>query len=134
MKKIDDYPAITRNGKKFINICESDEVFENKGRKIEFADDADMQIAVFRIHGELHCFTNICPHRHKEKIYEAIFNLDKTSLMCPEHGWTYDIETGHNDNKKVGLKNLKKFEIFEEDGKVYVEKPEVEIPAWRKNL
>ncbi len=118
------------DGVEFVPVCKVDDVFEGKGIRIAFEDDQDMQVAIIKKDGEFHCLSNVCPHRHKDKIYQGIIRGDR--IMCPEHGWTYSIETGQNVNKKQGLKSLNKYEIFEEDGIVYIEKPWKEIPRWRR--
>ena len=89
-----------------------------------------MQLAVFRIEGELYCFTNICPHRHQPKIYDGI--IKDSTVTCPEHGWTYSILNGDNTNQMQGIRHLKKYRIFEENGLIFIEKPALEIPKWRQ--
>ena len=124
------YPLSMIEGKEFAQVCFSNEVHEGKGLKIAFPEDADMQVAIFRVEGNLYCVSNICPHEHTEKMYQGI--IDDKKLVCPYHAWTYSLETGKNINLKRGIKSLKKYNIFEKDGKVYIEKPELEIPLWRK--
>ena len=124
-----NFETIIKDDKHFLNVIESKNLFESKGINIAFDEDSDMQLAVFRIKGQLYCFSNICPHRHAEEIFNGI--VQDMQITCPMHGWTYFIESGKNINPKQGLKCLKKYEIFETDGKVYVEKPALEIPKWR---
>lgn len=121
------------NGKIFAMIANSKDISDGRGYKFQFPEDDDMQIAVFRYAGKLYCLHNICPHRHAERIFEAIINEDKT-VTCPLHFWTYSLETGMNVNQKQGIKNLKKYDIFEIDGKVWVEKPPFAPPKWRDSL
>ena len=114
----------------FIKICKSKEVFESKGLKIQFDGDDDFQLAIFRVNGNLYCLENICPHRHADRIFEGI--IDNLTVMCPLHGWTYSLETGQNVNQRQGIKSLKNFKVIEIDGNVYIEKPNFEIPKWRR--
>ena len=114
----------------FIKICKSKEVFELKGLKIQFDGDDDFQLAIFRVNGNLYCLENICPHRHADRIFEGI--IDNLTVMCPLHGWTYSLETGQNVNQRQGIKSLKNFKVIEIDGNVYIEKPNFEIPKWRR--
>jgi nitrite reductase/ring-hydroxylating ferredoxin subunit len=118
------------DGISFVRTYKSDDVYEGKGKKIEFDEDVDMQVAIFRVKGKLHCFSNICPHRHQPDIFNSI--LQGNRISCPQHAWTYYIETGMNVNQRQGIKNLKKFSIFEKDGWVYIEIPELHIPKWRE--
>lgn len=117
------------DGKKYLILCPSSEIFEGKGKKFQFGEEFEMQIAVFRYKGELFAVYNICPHRHIDRIYDGI--LRDGFVMCPEHGWTYSLYTGENKFQKQGQKGLKKFEVFEKNGFVYIEEPTFEIPKWK---
>lgn len=123
---------VTKDGKLFVIICDSHKVKEGKGLRIAFDEDVDMQVAVFRIKNKLYCVSNICPHRHATRIYEGI--VKDLKVTCPLHGWTYSIETGENVDKTQGIKNLIKYDIFETDGKVFIEKPVLSIPKWREDF
>ncbi len=128
-KKFDE---IVKDGKTYVYICDSDEAKEGKGLRIAFEQDVDMQFAVFRIKNNLYCVSNICPHRHATKIFEGI--IKGLTVTCPLHGWTYSLVTGENTNTHQGIKRLNKYEIFEEDDKVFMEKPILKIPKWREDL
>lgn len=117
-------------GKTYARVVRAEDVFEKKGVKIQFPDDIDMQVAIMRFEGELYALRNICPHRHADQIYNGIIKGE--NLMCPLHGWTYDIKTGQNVNRKQGTKSLQKYDLFVEDGWVWLEKPKLEIPKWRQ--
>lgn len=120
------------NGKLYVEACLSSSLIEGKGKQIVFHEDDDMQLAIFKIDGNLYCLDNICPHRHQDKIFEGIILKKEMTIMCPLHAWTYSIVTGENVNKRQGIKSLKKYDIFEEDGKIFVEKPLLNIPKWRR--
>ena len=119
-------------GKEFIYICNSKNVYEKKGIKVEFTEEADMQVAIFRLKGELFCVSNICPHRHTDHIYEGI--IEDKNIICPVHGWTYSLETGKNINPHQGLRSLIHYDILEIEDKIYIEKPDLIIAEWKKNL
>lgn len=42
-------------------------------------------------HGELHCFLNACRHRSM-RLQEQPQTCGKRSLVCPYHGWTYELD------------------------------------------
>lgn len=117
------------DGKKYLIICPSSEIFEGKGKKFHFGDEFEMQIAVFRFKGKLIALENICPHRHIDKIYDGI--IKDGYVICPEHGWTYSLSTGENKYQKQGRRGLKKFEVFEKNGLVYIEEPKFDLPKWK---
>jgi len=127
------FPEKIVNGRIYAMVCLSKELFEGKGRQIIFSDDIDMQVAVFRKKGILYALSNICPHRHQDKIHQGI--IKEGNVICPVHGWTYKLETGENINLHQGIKSLIKYDVFEEDGFIWVEKPDKSvIPVWRRDL
>ncbi|MFH1052568.1 MAG: Rieske 2Fe-2S domain-containing protein [bacterium] len=126
------FSEIIKDGKTFILICSSEELKEGKGKRIAFEEDIDLQFAVFRIQNRLYCVSNICPHRHATKIFEGI--LKGLTVTCPLHGWTFSLLTGENKKAHQGIKKLSRYEIFEENNKVYLEKPVLNIPKWRENV
>ena len=118
------------DGKQYVKACESSQIYDGKGVKIQFPEDEDFQVAILRIEGKLYCMDNICPHRHMDKIYDGI--IKNHTVMCPAHGWTYNVKTGENMNKHQGLKSLNVYDVFEKDGNVFIEKPDFEVPKWRR--
>lgn len=126
----DYYESIQKDGKQFFRVCKSVDVYENRGKRIEFPGDDDYVIAVFRYKGDLYCLWNICPHRHQDQIHNGI--IKDGAVTCPLHGWTYNLHDGSNVIQRQGIKSLKSFDIFEEKGYVYIEKPEIDIPKWRR--
>ncbi len=126
---ISEYTEIEKNGLKFLKAIRSDKLVEKKGYLLEFDDDIDMQLAIFRIKGELFCLSNICLHRHASEIYNGI--IRDNTVTCPLHGWSYNYRTGENVNTKNGKACLKTYQIFEENNYIYIEKPEIKIPKWR---
>ena len=129
IKNISEYPTLVHKGQQFLQLCKSNDIVEGKGYQIIFADDIDLQVAVFRINTNLYAVSNICPHRHAKEIYNGL--IDGINIICPFHGWTYNLETGMNVNQKQGKRNLIKYDIFESDGNIYLQKPELIIPKWR---
>lgn len=127
---LEQYKTFAKGDKEFLFVCKSEDAIERKGIKVQFPEDIDFQVAIIRLNGKLHCLDNICPHRHADKIYDGIIKDD--TVICPLHGWTYSIITGENTNKHQGLKYLKKYDIYEENGNVFIEKPDFKIPKWRK--
>jgi nitrite reductase [NAD(P)H] small subunit len=121
-------------GKKYLKVCPSSEVYERTGKKILFDDSDDIyQVAIFRINGNLYCTTNHCPHQNAPEIFNGVLTgkIKGGRVTCPLHGWTYNIDDGSNAEPKRGLKKLTTFEIFERDGWVYIEYPNIPIPKWR---
>lgn len=94
------------------------------------------EIGVIRAKGALHAYLNICPHqggpicegmlihRVEEVIAEdrtylgTRFNQDDLHIVCPWHGWEFNVETGRCAGD--GKHGLRKFRVIERDGSVYV--------------
>ena len=93
-------------------ICKLSELKENIGSR--FIID-DIEIAVFKIDGNIFAVSNICPHQHTALIYEGI--IEDECVVCPVHGWIFDLKTG---NKKSGRKGLDTYQVEINDGDVFV--------------
>jgi nitrite reductase (NADH) small subunit len=101
------------------------------------ADVGDREIGVFKYRGELHAYDNRCLHQggpvcsgevlgattlvlgERGEALREILDEDRMRLVCPWHGWEYDLRTGqlaHDPRYR-----LRRFEVSVEDGVVYVE-------------
>ncbi|MFQ5692925.1 MAG: Rieske (2Fe-2S) protein [Nitrospinota bacterium] len=108
--------------------------FQEGDRKILVQDG--LEIGVFRVKGGFHAYHNRCAHQGgpvcQGKIIPRVeediapdrtarglrFSAERTHIVCPWHGYEYDIETGvHPGNRKV---RLRKCEVTVRDGEVYV--------------
>ena len=93
-------------------------------------------IGVIRANGRLHAFANLCPHQggpvcdglliHRveeviapDKTYHGMrFNRDDLHLVCPWHGWEFDIESGRCAGD--GRHRLRRYETVERDDAIFV--------------
>ena len=94
------------------------------------------EIGVYRVKGKLYAYQNLCAHQGgpacegllMPKVEDVItedktcqgmrFNYDEWHIVCPWHGWEYDVATGEFvGNRKFRLKN---YEVVEKDGTIYV--------------
>jgi len=128
-KVIENFRTILVEGKEYVELCKSSDIFERKGSRFFFGDNPDNQVAVFRIKGNLYALANICPHRHQDQIFNGI--IEDLKVICPVHGWTYSLETGENVELRQGIRSLKKYNIIEQNGVVYLEKPDFEPQKWK---
>jgi nitrite reductase (NADH) small subunit len=101
-----------------------------------FIEHGDQQIGVMRVKGEFRAYLNVCPHQggpvcdgliiHKvEEVIDAQhcyrgmrFDPDTLHIVCPWHGWEYNVLTGLNAGD--GKLKLKRFEVREREGNIYV--------------
>lgn len=96
----------------------------------------ETQIGVYQRKGSFYAYENICRHQggpvcegsligkvqtildDDKSVIEEIFSQDELHIVCPWHGWEYNLETGES----VGDKRfrLKRYEVLEREGEVYV--------------
>ena len=108
--------------------------FEEGTRKLIASVEAE--IGIFRIRGSFYAFQNSCAHQGgpvcRGKIIPRVeedlaadktsrgrkFSRDKIHIICPWHGYEFDIETGvHPGDDKVFLK---KYEVVLRDNSIFV--------------
>lgn len=95
------------------------------------------EIGIFRIDGRLYAWSNYCPHaggpvcqgmmidRVVERLDEAkrslgdAFKRDQPHLVCPWHGYEYDVRTGaHPGDTRI---RLRPYPVSEDAGEIVVE-------------
>ena len=108
--------------------------FSDPGRKVVEIDG--IEIGVFHVKGQFSAYGNVCPHmggpvcqgkilpRVEEDIAEDrksrgfLFSKSQTNVVCPWHGYEFDIRTGrHQGNPRLRLRPM---ELRVEDGEVFV--------------
>lgn len=92
-------------------ICEKSELKESEG--VRFLIN-DVDIALFNIDDEIFAVSNLCPHQHAPFIHEGF--VENGCVVCPLHGWTFNLKNG---NLHSGSRGLDTFPIKIIDGKVY---------------
>lgn len=101
------------------------------------ADIGGQEIGVFKYKGKLLAYANRCIHMGGpvcsgeilgatkvklgdcQEIVDVKLDEDEMRLVCPWHGWEYDLATGEviHDRKL----RLRSYEVIVEDGVVYVD-------------
>ncbi len=102
-------------------VCYVDELTENKSKRFS---GEDFDIALFNYKGGIFAVDNVCPHQHRAEIYQG--EIKNGCVVCPAHGWKFDLRTG---NKVGGNKGLNAHEVKISGGKIFV-KPTVKKFAW----
>lgn len=88
---------------KYFFICNINELPEGKGKRFYVNE---CEIAVFKINGEISVLSNICPHQKSAIIYDGIIEDEK--IICPAHGWEFNIKTGCYLDGRHGLDSYEK--------------------------
>jgi len=126
-QSIATYQKAVFHDKQYIQLCQSGDIFPQKGKNFYF--DEDVQIAVFRDNHELFAVSNICPHQYAAVICNGF--LEEKTVTCPLHGWIYSLESG----KALGSNaRLLTYHIFEDEGLVWLEQPKKTRPLWLENF
>ena len=79
-------------------ICKVSDLKESQGKR--FLID-DVEIAVFKINDEVYAVNNICPHQHTALIYDGF--IEDGCVVCPAHGWMFNLKTGKQPTGASGL-------------------------------
>jgi NAD(P)H-dependent nitrite reductase small subunit len=96
----------------FTKICGVHDIEEETGKR--FIVD-ETEIAVFKSNGEIFALSNICPHKQTALIYDGF--IEEGCVVCPAHGWKFDLRTG---NKESGSRGLDSYEVKVVDENIYV--------------
>ena len=98
----------------FVTVAVLSELAEGIGRCVRVAGK---EIALFRIGPKVYAVDDHCPHQDASL---AEGDLEETTLMCPLHGWTFDITDGRVLN---GEKCVPVYEVQIEGEEVRVRVP-----------
>ena len=96
----------------FTKLCKITELKENHGKR--FLVD-DVEVAVFKIGEEVFALSNICPHQHTALIYDGF--VENEFVVCPAHGWMFNLKTG---KQPTGSRGLDSYPVKIIDDEVYV--------------
>ena len=75
----------------FVKVCKTGDVNEGCGKSIEINGK---NVAVFKVAGNFYALNDTCGHRGGP-LGEG--ELDGTTVVCPWHGWRYNVTTGENE-------------------------------------
>ncbi len=96
----------------FTKLCKLNELKDRQGRR--FIVD-ETEVAIFKIDGIVYALSNNCPHQHTTLIYDGFIEDD--CIVCPAHGWKFDLKTGR---QPTGQKGLDSFPVIVNEDEVYV--------------
>lgn len=96
----------------FTKICKLSDLKEKIGRR--FIVD-DIEVAVFKVDGQVYALSNICIHQKASIIYDGF--IEDGKVTCPAHGWQYNLKTGIVAG---GIKGLDVYEVKIHNNDVFV--------------
>jgi nitrite reductase/ring-hydroxylating ferredoxin subunit len=95
----------------FTKICKVSELKENQGKRF-LVNDVD--VAVFKVNGEIFVLNNVCPHQHTSVIYDGF--IEDGCVVCPAHGWMFNLKTG---KQPTGAKGLDSYPVKVIDDEIF---------------
>ena len=72
----------------FIKVAELPDIQDGRAKKVVIKGQ---ELALYNVEGKVFATTNICPHQGGP-LDEG--ELDGNTIVCPWHGWMFDICTG----------------------------------------
>ena len=96
----------------WIKVAKTKDVPVNTGLAVEAEGQA---IALYKVDGQVYAIDGVCPHAGAAL---AEGSLNGCLIMCPWHGWEFDVKTGKCDfNSDIQTKT---FPVKEEKGEIYI--------------
>jgi nitrite reductase/ring-hydroxylating ferredoxin subunit len=92
-------------------VCRLDDLKENFGKRFLIND---VEVAVFKVKDEVYVVSNICPHQHSALIYDGF--VEDGCVVCPAHGWMFNLKTG---KQPTGARGLDSYPTIIIDDEVY---------------
>jgi len=96
----------------FVKVCQTADVKPGSGKSIELNDKA---VAVFNVDGKFYAINDTCKHRGGPL---GQGELEGKTVVCPWHGWRYDVTTGANE--LVPEQPTEKYEVKVEGDDLFV--------------
>jgi len=103
----------------FQKVCMVDNLEDKIGKRF-FVDD--VEIAVFKVDGNVYAVSNICPHQKVHLMYDGY--VDGSVLNCPMHGWQFNLKDG---TLLSGGRGLESYEVKISKDDVYVKVQKKEL-------
>jgi nitrite reductase/ring-hydroxylating ferredoxin subunit/ferredoxin-thioredoxin reductase catalytic subunit len=94
-----------------VRVAAVDDLADGQSRRVRIGK-AD--IALFRADGDFFALSNVCRHAFAPL---AEGYLDGFEVMCPWHGWRYDVRTGTTDHPDADVKT---YPVTVRGGEVFV--------------
>ncbi|MCP5062412.1 MAG: Rieske (2Fe-2S) protein, partial [Ignavibacteriae bacterium] len=103
------------NEENYFKVCNLSELKESFGSRF-LINDTD--IAVFKIGEKIFAVNNVCPHQQAALMFEGF--VENETVVCPLHGWCFELETGNLCGGNRGLTSYP-FKVIDSEVFVKVE-------------
>ncbi|MFN3782169.1 MAG: Rieske (2Fe-2S) protein, partial [Candidatus Kapaibacteriota bacterium] len=85
-------------------------------------------IVVLLLEDKVIAFENSCPHQHRPSLHMGYVEND--CIVCPEHGWSFDLNTGSSVNNRLSVSKLRFVDICIFDGIVFIDVDHIRNSRW----
>ena len=98
-----------------VEVCRIESLSPERGRLVRAGD---RELAVFLVDGKVHVVDNRCEHAGGSL---ADGPLVDRCVICPSHGWVYDLRTGEALVGSRDANGVRAYQAWVEDGVVKLE-------------
>ncbi|MBE0477039.1 MAG: Rieske 2Fe-2S domain-containing protein [Coriobacteriia bacterium] len=98
-------------GPKTVRVAAASDLADGQGKTVKVGK---REIALFRVGDEFYALSNLCLHMYGP-LGEGY--LDGHHVMCPWHGWRYDVRDGNTDHPGADVRT---YPVEVRDGEVFV--------------
>jgi nitrite reductase/ring-hydroxylating ferredoxin subunit len=124
---------LIKDGKQYTRLVTLDILPNRKPFFVELLGEAEKRIVLIRFNDEVFAVSDICPHQHRQSLHNGY--IENASIVCPEHGWAFDIRTGQNTDKTTGMQRLETYEVVVENNYLYLRIDNLKRnERWKYNL
>ncbi len=108
----------------FEKLFRLSEMPTTSGRRAYLSDGTE--IALFVLDDEVRAIDNICPHQRFPLLHEG--EVEDGCVVCPMHGWEFDLQTGKC--RTGGEATITTYDVEIRDGVIWVDPGTREEAAW----
>jgi NAD(P)H-dependent nitrite reductase small subunit len=87
----------------FVLICKFSDLKNGEGKRFIVGET---EVALFKFGDKIYALNNVCPHQQTALLYDGI--IEDGSVVCPAHGWKFNLKTG---KKPGGSRGLDTYEV-----------------------
>lgn len=97
-----------------VKLCSLSDIPVGKAKSFNIDGE---EISVVNLGGKIFAVSNICPHQHARLVNGTGGIIEGETIICPMHGWSYDVKTG---KPVYGEGKLKTYTIEISNGKIWL--------------
>lgn len=101
-----------------VALCPASRLVEGRGWPVSVGQ---RRLAVFLVDGDVRVIDNQCPHQGSPIDGGAV---DGRVLVCPWHGWTYDLDSGCLQTAFGPLPGFNRYDAWVDGGMVVARVPD----------